>query len=91
MAQGVARPKLYAWDAASLENILNNSAPVRAVFNGHDHRGGYSVNQGVHYVAFEAVLESPEDSTAYAFVDLFSDEMIITGFGTVATRRCGLR
>lgn len=91
VVQGVARSKLYAWDAANVENMLNNSAPVCAVFNGHDHRGGYSVNQGVHYIAIEAVLESPEDSTAYAFVDLFSEELVITGFGTVSSRKCDLR
>lgn len=89
--QGSARNKLYAWDAAKVESILNSSASVKAVFNGHDHRGGYTVNQGVHYIGMEGVLESPEHSNAYAFVDLFSDELVITGFGTVPSRKCSLR
>lgn len=89
--QGAARPKQQAWDAAAVEGILNASKPVKAVFNGHDHRGGYTMNEGVHYIAFQAILESPEDSNAYAFVDLFPHELVVTGFGTVPSRKCSLR
>ena len=70
---------------------MRASACVVAVFSGHDHWGGYACVDGVHHIVLEALLECPEDSTAFATIDVFDDHFEVNGFGTVRSRRCKLR
>ncbi len=64
---------------------------VRAVFHGHDHHGGYSKIDGVHYHTLRAMVEgSGEESSSYAVVDVGHDSVIVTGYRRAASRRLPL-
>ena len=40
--------------------VLNGSAKVIAVFQGHDHHNHHSVTEGIHYVTFRALVDETE-------------------------------
>ena len=62
-------------------------AGVVAVFAGHDHKGGFAVDEdGIHHVTFASPLEA-EDCLAHAFVDVYADMLVVHGEGAVPTRR----
>jgi manganese-dependent ADP-ribose/CDP-alcohol diphosphatase len=91
LVQGSAQEICLALGSNEIETTLNASRCVCAVFSGHDHRGGYAVVDGVHYIVLEAVVESPDDSNAYCTVDVYGDHFLVNGSGTVTSRTCKLR
>ena len=75
-------PPLGLTNARSVREILEHSGRVRAVFQGHDHEGGYSKITGIHYCTLKAVIdgEYPEGN-AYAVAELFANGNIhVEGF-----------
>ncbi len=71
-------------DRAVLRIIRRHSC-VKAWLNGHDHRGGYAVADGIHYVTFQGMVETP-DTTAWAIVDVYPHRLHIRGFGRETDR-----
>lgn len=57
-----------------------------AVLSGHDHKGGYSICNGIHHVVMEAMLESGTDGTAFATVEVHCDHLHVIGSGSVTSR-----
>ena len=58
-------------NAALTREILEASGQVRAVFQGHDHRGAHNVIEGIDYVTLRAVVEGPGlENNAYTLVYL---------------------
>ncbi|MFC1693273.1 alkaline phosphatase [Candidatus Latescibacterota bacterium] len=56
-------------NAPEVRRILEEWGTVLAVFQGHDHRGGYACINGIHYVTFKAAVEgSGIENNAYAAV-----------------------
>jgi alkaline phosphatase len=55
---------------------------VLAVFQGHDHKGAYSLINGIHYYTLKAIIEdSGPENNAYAVVDVRPDlNLTVTGF-----------
>jgi len=47
---------------------------------GHDHRGGYAVKNGIHYLTVHGMVET-EDSTSYAVVHVDGERLEIDGRG----------
>jgi manganese-dependent ADP-ribose/CDP-alcohol diphosphatase len=61
-------------------------AGLVAVFAGHEHRGGFAVDEtGVAHVTLSSPLEA-KDNIAFAALTLGSEGMELQGFGTVETR-----
>ena len=50
----------FAWNAAEVERELLACPAVVLAFNGHDHMGGYSCLDGVHFIGLEGMVESPQ-------------------------------
>lgn len=69
-------------NAGEVRTILESSAKVAAVFQGHKHKGLYAQIEGIHYYALKALVEgSGEENNAYAIVDILPDGAItITGY-----------
>jgi len=68
-------------NAPEVRKILERSGLVRAVLQGHDHRGGYMQINGIYYVTFRAMVEGPLPShNAFATVTLDQNSIEVRGF-----------
>ena len=67
---------------AEVREVLERSGKVLAVFQGHDHKGAYSLINGIHYYTLRAVIEgSGPSNNAYAVVDVRADlGLTVTGY-----------
>lgn len=54
---------------------------VVASFAGHAHKYGYVKDGDVHFRVLEAVLESPAPYTTYAFLEVYTDRLVLRGKG----------
>ena len=69
-------------NAAEVRRLLEKSGKVRAVFSGHDHKGGYMRIGGIHYVTMRAMVEGPGmQNNAYALVRITPTRIHVRGFG----------
>ena len=72
----------YVKNAAEVRQVLEQSGRILAVFQGHQHNGGYSQIEGIHYYTLKAVVEgSGPESNSYAIVEANPDGSItVTGY-----------
>ena len=78
----------YVNNAEAVRRLLVESGKVLAVFQGHDHSGGYRLLEGIHYYTLKAMVtgKGPKNN-AYALVDVLDDgSLIVTGFRRVKDR-----
>jgi predicted phosphodiesterase len=78
------------WDYEALNALFGEADHVAAYMNGHNHRGNYGQNAGVHYVNFKGMVERETD-TAFATVTCFADRLEITGYGLESNRELVVR
>jgi 3',5'-cyclic AMP phosphodiesterase CpdA len=73
---------VYVRNAGEVRQVLEQSGRVLAVFQGHDHKGGYSQLKGIHYYTLPALVEGHgPDANSYAIVEVHRDQSItITGY-----------
>lgn len=69
-----------AWNDAALVKELESAGNVVAYFNGHNHEGNYAEKNGIKYVNFQGMVETP-DSTAFSVIRAYKDRLEIDGFG----------
>ena len=70
-------------NAPAIRRILEDAGNVLAVFQGHDHSGGYTKIGGIHYCTLKAMVERRTlDNNSYAVVALdAAGRMKLEGFG----------
>ena len=73
------------WNAGEVAARLERSRRVKACFSGHDHAGGYALKNGIHYLTFRGMIETP-DRNAFAIVTLTGDRIEVRGFGRESSR-----
>lgn len=73
------------WDDGEVVRLLEVSGVVAACFSGHNHGGNYGEKHGIHYVTLQGLVETP-DTVAYALVELYSDRLVVTGYGREPSR-----
>ncbi len=78
------------WDASWIVGLLARQPHVVAYFNGHNHAGNYAERDGIHYVNFHGMVDTP-DSSAFAVVEIAGDRMEIRGFGREPSRSLTLK
>ncbi|MGE7153479.1 metallophosphoesterase [Methylorubrum rhodesianum] len=78
------------WDASRLTALLARQPHVIAYFNGHNHAGNYVERDGIHYVNFHGMVDTP-DSSAFAIVEIAGDRLEIQGFGREPSRSLTLK
>jgi manganese-dependent ADP-ribose/CDP-alcohol diphosphatase len=66
--------------------LMNNFKCVKAYFCGHNHKGDYTLKDGIHYITFKGMLET-EDTTAFSKVTLTQDSIFVYGYGREPSRR----
>ncbi len=68
------------WNYDEVMEVLEGSHVVKAYFCGHYHEGNYELKNGVHYLNFKGILDTP-DQNAFSIVELTENKIIINGFG----------
>jgi alkaline phosphatase len=70
-------------NAHAVRTILEESNQVLAVFQGHEHRGGYRKINGIHYLTLKALVDGPSlENNAYGIVSISANSRIrFQGFG----------
>lgn len=75
------------WESQWLVDLLTEYRHVvKAYFAGHFHEGGYVMQDGVHYVTCESVLDSSSPQGSAGIVTLWHDRIEITGYGDMTSR-----
>jgi hypothetical protein len=65
-----------------VRTMLEESHNVKCVFQGHEHKGGYELINGIHYYTLKGLIEGnfPE-SNSFAMVTLTNENIVIHGYG----------
>jgi 3',5'-cyclic AMP phosphodiesterase CpdA len=74
--------KHVAWNAAEVRKIFEQSGCVRAYLCGHNHAGGYTMQNDIHYLTLPAAVEDSSGKT-WATVQVWPDRILIQGTGNV--------
>jgi 3',5'-cyclic AMP phosphodiesterase CpdA len=77
---GSCTPEHLLWDHREVLEILRASPAVAAWFNGHDHRGGYGVDAGVHYLTMPGMVEHPV-SESCSVVEVQPGQLVVRPAG----------
>ena len=72
--------ELNLWNDAAVMAVLERYSAVKAYFNGHDHDGNYGHRNGIHYLNFKGMVDTPDQNT-FAIVDVYADRLEVQGFG----------
>lgn len=80
-----ARPSGLIWNHdAVLDVIHTHGKTVAAVISGHDHNGGYAVDEkGIHHIVPPAPLECELHEVAYGYITLHPTNFELSWFGRV--------
>ncbi len=71
-------------DTNPLGKVLKEYEHIVAAFFGHEHKGGYYVQNGIHCVILQGQIETL--TNAFAVMEAFEDRIELTGFGRVPSR-----
>lgn len=78
------------WNADKVVQLIReHSDHVVAYFNGHNHKGRYLQDDGIHYLNFKGMVESAKTS-AFAIVSCFANRLEVQGFEAEPTRSLSL-
>ena len=75
------------WNYQDVLEVLWQSPCVVACFHGHTHEYSYAMDKnGIHHYVFDAVIEAPLDSNAFATLHVKDDSIVIEGFGIIESQ-----
>lgn len=78
------------WNYEQLSVLIDKYDCVKFYFNGHNHAGGYVQKDGVHYLNFKGMVDTP-DSSAFARVTFNNDSLFVKGYGREPDRAFKIR
>ncbi len=67
------------WNADEIVKILEQSGNVVAHINGHRHKGGYALVNGIHYISMFGMVDTEINS--YGILEIYPDSLVLKGFG----------
>ena len=70
-------------NAAGVRAVLEKSGRVQAVFQGHDHPGGFSRIGGIDYHTLKSVIEAADGDEPWAVAELAGDRLTVRGAAMV--------
>lgn len=73
------------WNSTKILSILHHYNCVKAWINGHNHAGGYTKQNGIHFITLKGMVET-ETTNAYSVISFSEKEINITGFGREQSR-----
>jgi len=74
-----SNPTHNLWNDYQIIDILENYSNVIAYFNGHNHKGDYIFENGIHYITITAMVNTTINS--YALLEIYEDRLILKGYG----------
>jgi hypothetical protein len=79
----------FVKNAAAVRGALEASKKVVAVFQGHQHEGGYSLINGIHYYTLKALVDGVRlEETSYAVVEADAGmNLTVTGYHRAESRK----
>lgn len=80
-----SQPALTAWKSAKIVDLLQSYDCFKIYINGHDHDGSYVQNKGKHYLTLNGMMSTP-DTNAYSVLDIYSNKIVLKGYGRVPSR-----
>jgi len=78
------------WNDEAVVAVLEKHASARAYFSGHNHAGDFAVKNGIAYLTFAGLVETP-DTGSGAVVTLTRDRLLVDGLGREPDREVPLR
>lgn len=80
---GSCRDICLIWNYQELLTILHKHGNVVAYMAGHDHDGGYALDEsGCHHITFRSPLEAQPPQGCHALIDVHSNVIAVHGYGT---------
>ena len=78
-------PMCLAWNSKELLELLwSYHDCVITYFAGHDHQGGYFRDKcNIHHITYNAILETPANSNAFAIVKVYDNKVSVEGVGVI--------
>ncbi len=73
------------WNDFEIIALLAKHPSVKVYFCGHNHEGDYVFRNGIHYLTFQGMVETP-DQNAFAVVTLEKEAIRVQGFGREPSR-----
>ena len=84
---GNRKPLDLLWNYEDVLEVLWQFRCVVACLHGHTHEADYYLDKnGIHHLAFDAVVEAPLDSNAFATLHVKNDSIAIEGFGVIKSQ-----
>lgn len=68
------------WNDDKIQEMLVTHPSVKAYFNGHNHAGAYGEKDGIHYLTFKGMVDTPSQ-TSYSIIRITKDRIMVEGFG----------
>lgn len=86
-AHGQLRPvnNHICLNSDEITGLLSKYKCVKAWVNGHNHKGGYAQEKGVHYLTISGLVET-ENIASYAILELYPDRIEVIGHGRTPSR-----
>lgn len=78
------------WNTEEVIEIINNYKCVKAWINGHNHAGNYTMNNGIHFITLQGMVDTEKDN-AFAIVSISDKEIVIDGFGRELDRKLPIK
>ncbi|RPI97824.1 MAG: phosphatase [Candidatus Aminicenantes bacterium] len=78
------------WNDEAVVAVLEKHASAKAYFSGHNHAGDFAVKNGIAYLTFSGLVETP-DTGSGAVVTLTLDRLLVDGLGREPDREVPLR
>lgn len=83
----IGGPITLLWNYHDVLEVLWQYRCVVACFHGHTHERDYAKDDnGIHHCVFDAVVEAPLDSNAFATLLVKDDSIVIKGFGIIPSQ-----
>ncbi len=67
------------WNDDEVIAMLEKFDCVKAYINGHNHKGGYGLKGGIHYLTLKGMVDTTESS--YAVITLDESNIVVKGYG----------
>ena len=67
------------WNSREIVDIIESSSNVIVFINGHRHEGGYTFENGIHYITIAGMLNTMISS--YGILEIYRDRLVLKGFG----------
>jgi predicted phosphodiesterase len=73
------------WNSEEVLEILEKQGNVKIYLNGHNHRGNYAFQNGIHFVNLKGMVET-ENENAFSTIHFNDKQIEIEGFGREVNR-----